>query len=54
MLDFLLFLRVWNNSRSSVMTGQVSPFVHPEFSLILEMTGHFSHEQPENSLLEMT
>ena len=54
MLDFLLFLRVWNNSQSSVMTGQVSPFVHPEFSLILEMTGHFSHEQPENSLLEMT
>ena len=35
------------------MTGQISPFVRPEFSVIIEMTGHFSAEKLEKSLLEI-
>ena len=27
------------------MTGQILPFVHPKFSVIIKMTGHFSYEQ---------
>ena len=30
-----------NNGRSTDMTGQILPFYHPEFSDIIEMTGHF-------------
>ena len=35
------------------MTAQILPFVHSEFSVILEMTGHFCLEQLEKSLLEI-
>ena len=30
-----------NNGRSTDMTGQILPFARPEFSVIIEMTGHF-------------
>ena len=30
-----------NSSWSTDMTGQILTFVHPEFSVIIEMTGHF-------------
>ena len=35
------------------MTGQILPFVHPEFSVIIEMIGHFFLKELENRLLEM-
>ena len=30
-----------NNGQSTDMTGQILPFVRPEFSVIIQMTGHF-------------
>ena len=30
-----------NNSWSMEMASQILPFIHPEFSAIIKMTGHF-------------
>ena len=30
-----------NNGQSTDMTSQILPFYHPEFSVIIEMNGHF-------------
>ena len=36
-----------NNGQSTDMTSHILPFVHPEFPVITEMTGHFCLEQLE-------
>ena len=37
--------RGWNNSWSSDMTSQILHFVRPEFSVIIQMAGHFFLEE---------
>ena len=44
---FLACHRGQNNSWSMDMTGQNLPFLHPEFSVVIEMADHFSLEQLE-------
>ena len=34
------------------MTSQILPFVHPEFSVIIEMTGHFFLKQLEEFVMD--
>ena len=48
------WLRSRNNGWSMVMTSQILPFVHPEFSVITEMISHFFLEQLEKTSLELT
>ena len=43
------WLRGRNNGWSMVMTSQILPFVHPEFSVITEMISHFFLEQLEKA-----
>ena len=42
-----------NNSRSTDMTGQILLFYCPEFSVIVEMNGHFFSLQQLECLLEI-
>ena len=46
-------IRGRHNGRSMDMTGQILLFVHPGFSVITEMTGHFFLEQLEKISLEI-
>ena len=52
-LDCKIFINDQNNGWSVDMSGQILPFVGSEFSVIIEMSGHFSLEQLEKYLFEM-
>ena len=45
--DSPFLFRGRNNGQSSNMTGQILHFVHPKFSVILQMAGHFFLEKLE-------
>ena len=52
-LDCKIFINDQNNGWSVDMSGQIFPFVGSEFSVIIEMSGHFSLEQLEKNLFEI-
>ena len=52
-LDCKIFINDQNNGWSVDMSGQILPFAGSEFSVIIEMSGHFSLEQLEKNLFEM-